>query len=263
MIRATVMKTVVDALSSHPYLACEDFLLAPYKNKDGDPCLSITYRYDEQFSFKFHVPKAKQPRPGTNAYFYYFSCTVAPGREAAEEIITAEERTGLTAEINDWLRCLHEDVLSMPMRQFEVHSSAIEELRQRLDGLPNAPISKEDISLFREGLEQVKIELGAQLGREVEDKEELKIKVAELERDIEFLRQSLDAMSKRNWSEAFIVRVQKWKDKFGLRQLAAGGRVLQLLPLPPGVSTGLDAMANVADGVADILEKTKSATGGE
>jgi hypothetical protein len=110
---------------------------------------------------------------------------------------------------------------------------------------------------FREALDRIKADFSEQLQHETADKEEFTKRVDELGRDIEFLKQCLESVTKRRWGEMLVVRLSKWRDKFSLRQIAAGTRVLNKL-LPTGLSVELDAVAEVVDGVADVIEKTSS-----
>jgi hypothetical protein len=78
------------------------------------------------------------------------------GRESVEENLIAEERRGLLTEIQEWLKRLYEDLVSAPVvRQFEAHSSAIEQLRERLERLPDEPLSHDDAVQYREDLDRI------------------------------------------------------------------------------------------------------------
>jgi hypothetical protein len=178
-----------------------------------------------------------------------------PGRESVEENLIAEERRGLLTEIQEWLKRLYEDLVSAPVvRQFEAHSSAIEQLRERLERLPDEPLSHDDAVQYREDLDRIKVEILEQLKHETTDKEELKHRVEELGRDIEFLKQTLESMTKRQWGEVFLVQLRKWKDRVSLKQIAAGTRVFKSL-LPADMSDELDAFADTVEGIAEVIEK--------
>lgn len=172
MIRATLLKVVLDALTSHPFFAGEDFDVQEFANTAKDPCIAITYRYDSTFCFNFHVPKSKTKLEYGSGYI--FSCTVNPGRESAVETISAEDRRGLIAEIGAWLERLHEDVLSAPVvRQFAAHAASIDQIRERLEQLPDELLSREDVAKYNAALDQLKAELTEQLRRETADKDTL------------------------------------------------------------------------------------------
>lgn len=250
MIRASLLKDVCEKLAEHSILSPEDFMLMEYKNKDGEPCLSIQYRYNTDLYYKFHIPTKKS---GEYSQFL-FNSTFAPGRESATETVSATERKGLLTEVGAWQGRLYEDILSAPIvRQFNAHSTAIEALRVRLDSVPDEPLSKEDVVIFQQELEKIKEELQAQFGKEAKDKEELKHKVDALARDITFLKQSLEAVSKRQWSEMFMVRLMKWKDKFNLKQLSSGTKVLQAL-LPDSMSDQLNTIAEAVEHLSDTVD---------
>ncbi|WP_437712343.1 hypothetical protein WMF45_42870 [Sorangium sp. So ce448] len=255
MIRATLLKVVHDVLESHPFFATEDFVVREFANQSKEPCVSIKYRYDDSFFFSFHVPKTKT-KSGDYSGSYMFSCTANPGRESAVETFTAEERSGLIAEIGAWLGRLHEDVVSAPVaRQFDEHARSIDLLRERLEKIPSEPLSREEMSKYVAALDQLKVELVEQLRRETADKDTLKGRIEELGRDVEFLKSTLGSMNKRTWTEAFATRLQRWTSRFSLRQLAAGARAAKAL-MPASVAEQLDVVSNVATEVANIAEGT-------
>jgi hypothetical protein len=92
------------------------------------------------------------------------------------------------------------------------------------------------------------------LKHETTDKEELKHRVEELGRDIEFLKQTFESMTKRQWGEVFLVQLRKWKDRVSLKQIAAGTRVFKSL-LPADMSDELDTFADTVEGIAEVIEK--------
>jgi phage shock protein A len=92
-------------------------------------------------------------------------------------------------------------------------------MRERLDQLPDEPLSSRDRAEFRANLDQLKAELTEQLKRETHDRDTLKRRIDELGRDIEFLKTTLESMTRRHWVEAFIVRLQRWKSNFSLQPI--------------------------------------------
>jgi hypothetical protein len=257
MIRSELKKNVLDELSSHPYLALEDFNLTEFSNKEKEPCLSVKYRPDETFFFNFHIPKGKTKAADESYGRYRFNCSMSPGRESIEESDSLEGRQGLLNELRDWVKRLYEDIVSAPViRRFEAQSSAIEELRERFNSLPDEPLTSEDIKQFRQELDQIKADLTSQLKHMTSDKQELTHRIDELGRDIQFLKQTLESMTKRQWGEVFYVRVLKWTKRFylSLRPLAAGTRLFKGF-LPDSVADTLDKIADTADGLANVAEK--------
>lgn len=253
MIRATLMKEVFDAISSHKYLKLDDFVIEEYHNKNQEPCLLARYRYDENWKFLFHIPDSKSSVSDERSEYYWFRCTMSPGRESIEETIRAKERIGLLTEIREWVKRLHDDVVSAPIvRRFDEQSSAIEELFEKITALPEEPLSADDAVEFREALDNVKAELTEQLQKEIADKEVLRQKITELSQDVEFLKNTLETMTKRTWGEVLLVRLNRWRQRFSLRQLATGTRIFQKL-LPPEVAENFEPIADTVEGVADAL----------
>lgn len=251
MIRAALMKQVFDAISSHRYLMLDDFVIEEYTSTNEQTCLRARYRYDENWRFLFSIPDSKTTRAGDTNYI--FSCTMRPGRESIEETIQARERSGLLKEIREWTERLHDDVVSAPIvRQFAEQNSAIEELFEKVTALPEEPLSANDAKEFREALDKAKAELTEQLQKEIADKEVLRQKVTELGQDVEFLKNTLETMTKRTWGEVLLVRLNKWRQRFSLRQLATGTRIFQKL-LPPEVAEDFEPIADAVDYVADAV----------
>ena len=255
MIRSTLIKAIHDVLKSHSYLSLEDFTIQEYANKKAQPCLMITYRYDTHPFFKFHIPTMKTKLKDSSFEHYYFNCTMNPGQESAEETIDAEERQGLLEAVSSWRNRIYEDLLSAPiLRQLEAQASALSDLQERLKNVPDEPLSESDIIAFQENLNTIKEEFTQQLKQINADKDDLKMRIDELSKDIELLKNTLPSMTKRQWGELLIVRMKKWKERFSLRQIAAGTRVIKQL-LPPDVSDGLDGIADFVDNIAEVVDK--------
>jgi hypothetical protein len=257
MIRPSLMKDVCDALGSHSYLSAGDFEIQDHTDRDDNPYVSIIYRYDASRQFAFSIPKSRTQNPFTSKKHYRFRVTMRPGWEWPDETLDADERSGLLDEIKAWVGRIYEDTVSVSVvRQFQAQSSALEELRARLERVPDEVLSSDDVTRFREGLDELKAELSDQLSREIADKEELKTRVAELARDIEFLKQTLDSMSKRQWGAVLFARLGKWKDKLSLRHLSSGAKMLRVL-LPQESSDTIDTITEAIDQVADEIDKTQ------
>ena len=246
MIRPALLRDISVALQSHSYLSQEDFITLEFTAKAGNPAGEIKYRYDTTLFFRFGIPTTK-----TDNDNYRFPFTVRPGYESIEESLTASGRNGLTSELRKWLDRLYEDVVSLPIvRQFQEHARTIDQLKERLKTLPDEPISQADIETYREDLEKLKTELFERLEKEVDDTEQLKTKVDDLTRDIDFLKATLNSMTKRKWGEILFSRLHKWDGLVTLRQISAGAKALKLL-IPSETTDAVDA---VAQEIADTAE---------
>jgi hypothetical protein len=254
MIRPDLIKAVSEALSSHQYLALEDFVVSEYANKEGDPCLLIEYRVDKKLLFKFHVPTKRTSTGEFGSDAYRFHCTMRPGREAMQESLFADERSGLLSEIRTWLGRLYDDVMAMPTeRRFQEHAKAIDDLAARLASVPDELLSSDDISQFNDGLERLRTHLTEELKHHAKDKEELRTRIQELTNDIDFLKVTLESLTKRQWSEVLASRMQRWTSRFSLKHLSAGARIAGLL-LPPEAAGALSGVAQVLDGISSAVD---------
>ena len=254
MIRPALFKSVYDALGHNKYLSAEDFEVTEYSGRTGEPCIKIAYRYSPNITFAFHIPKEKTKLKEDYSSYYLFTCTARPGAESVEESIKAQERTGLTGEIRDWVDRVYDDIVAaLIQRHFEQQSSAIDQLRARMEEISDEPISESEIAELKEALEKVRTELTEQLRQESKDKDLLKEQIDSLSRDIEFLKATLNSTTKRKWAEMAYTRLKTLKSKLSLRHVAVGAKLLKYV-LPESVSEELDTVADAAQEVAEILE---------
>ena len=246
MIRPALLRDISVALQSHSYLSQEDFITQEFANRARNPAIEIKYRYDTTLFFRFGIPTTR-----TNNDEYIFSVTVRPGHESIEESLSTKSRSELTSELREWLGRLYDDVVSLPIvRQFQEHARTIDQLKERLETLPDEPISQADIETCREDLEKLKTEIFKRLEKEVDDTKQLQTKVDDLTQDIDFLKATLNSMTKRKWSELLFSRLHKWDGLVTLRQISAGTKVLKLLmPSEPA-----DAVDTVVQEIADTAE---------
>ena len=246
MIRPALLRDISVALQSHRYLSQEDFITQEVANLAGRPAIKIQYRYDTTLFFRFDIPTKR-----TDKDEYIFDVTVRPGHESIEESLNTRSRHRLTSELEEWLGRLYEDIVSLPIvRQFQEHARAIDQLKERLGTMPDEPISQADIETYREDLEKLKTEIFERLEKEVDDTEQLKTKVADLTRDIDFLKATLNSMTKRKWGELLFSRLHKWTGRVTWRQISAGTKALKLL-VPSETADTVDA---VAQEIADTAE---------
>ena len=246
MIRPALLKAISVALQSHSCLSQEDFITQEFENLAGRQAFKIQYRYDTTLFFRFNIPTTRNDKDES-----IFSVTVRPGQESIEESLSIKSRHRLTSELEEWLSRLYEDMVSLPIvRQFQEHARAIDQLKERLATLPDEPISQADIETYREDLEKLKAELFERLEKEVGDTAQLKTKVDDLTRDIDFLKATLDSMTKRTWGELLFSRLHKWDGLVTLRQISVGTKALKLL-IPSETADAVDA---VAQEIADTAE---------
>ena len=251
MVRPDLLRDVSVALESHEYLSREDFIVREFTSRAGDQGLGIEYRYDAQLWFRFSIPTKRT----TGADVYRFSCTVRPGYESVEESLGADSRTGLASELRKWLCRLYEDVVSLPIgRQLHEHGLAIDKLQARLAGLPDEPMSQTDIEAYSAGLEKVKAEFLEQIEKEAVKTKQVKEEIATLTRDIEFLKRTLESLTKRKWGELLVSRMRQWGNRFPLRRIAAGVKVLKLV-VPGETSNIIESVAHEVGAIADAVDE--------
>ena len=221
MIRPDLLNAVSTALKSHRYLSQDDFSLYEFE-KAGKQNLTITYRYDRSLFLNFIIPTERIRVGGSSSHTYSFHVTVRPGCEAVEESFSADGRHKLVSELEEWLSRLYADVVSVPVvRQLQEHELSINQLKERLDGLPDEPISQTEVNVFNEGLEKLRAEILTRLEEECDDKQHLADEVNALSKDIDFLKQTLESMTKLAWGELLVSRFNKWQKILPLAQIAS------------------------------------------
>ena len=142
-------------------------------------------------------------------------------------------------------------MVSAPIvRQFQEHARTIDQLKERLDTIPDELISQADIETYKEDLEKLKAEIFARLEKEFDNTEQLRTKVDDLTRDIDLLKATLNSMTKRKWGELLFSRLDKWTGRVTFRQISAGTKALRLL-MPSETTDAVDA---VAQEIADTAE---------
>ena len=246
MIRPALLRDISVALQSHSYLSQEDFILQEFESQAGSPAIRIQCRYDTTLFFRFGIPTKR-----TDNDEYIFHVSVRPGHESIEESLSTRSRHELISELREWLGRLYEDMVSLPIvRQFKEHARAIDQLQERLEKMPDEPISQADIETYREDLEKLKTEIFERLEEEFDDTQQLKAKVDDLTRDIDLLKATLNSLTKRKWGELLFSRLHKWTGRVTLRQISAGTKALKLL-IP---SETADAVDTVAQELADTAE---------
>lgn len=251
MVRPDLLKDVLQSLDSHQYLSREDFIVQEFENRRGDPAIKIEYRYGADLVFRFGIPTQR-----TNDDVYRFDCFVRPGYEAVEESLGANSRTALKSELREWLSRLYQDVVSLPIeRQLHEHKHAIDQLKARLTVLPDEPMSGTDVEALREGLEKLQAEFVEQLKKESADSKQLKDKVDDLTRDIDFLKRTLASMTKRQWGELLFSRFQQWRNQLPLRQIVAGTKASLKLLMPGETADVLDSVVGEVDDIADAVDE--------
>jgi archaellum component FlaC len=263
MIRNDLYVNVSKELSSHPFLDREDFSVDEIENKEKEPCLSIVYRTDPNFYFIFHIPTAKKRLPNESYENYWYECRMRPGHESVEELMQVGGHRGLLTEIQEWMKRLYEDIVSAPVaRQLKAQDSTINQIRERLEQLPNELLSRDEIIQFRDDLDRIKAEFTAQLQQTTTDKTELTGRIDELNNDIQFLKQTLESLTKRQWGEVFWVRARKWTQKYSVAipPLAAGLRLFKGF-LPENLSNTLKNVADSLEGATDVIKTLPNSDG--
>ena len=259
MIRPDLLRNVLNALHSHTHLLQEDFITQEYAEREaipGSPVgIEIVYRYDTTLFFRFIIPTERTNLPERTKAEYRYRCTVRPGYESVEEEMSVAGRVKLMYELKEWLRRLYEDMVSLPFaRQLQEHARDIDQLKERLRVLPDEPMPRTDIEACREELEKLKTQISEQLKKEFTDTQQLETRVGELARDIDFLKQTLDSMTKRQWGEALLSRLRRWKSQITLRQITAGTKALKLL-MPSETVDVLDSVTQEISDAAGLNQK--------
>jgi hypothetical protein len=254
-IRSGLMKDVYETLDSHSLLDGHDFQIVEQEYRGNTAGLLVSYRHNSSFTFEFSVPQERTSVRGFEDTVYQYPCRVQPGYESTEEKLTAVGRERLVAELRSWQDRVYEDLVSAPvLKQFQCYAAHLDEIEKRLQTVPDEPASEDEIAELRDALDRMKDEMSQQLAKQNLDQKELEERIESLQNDIRLLKESLPATTKRQWGVMLYTRLRKWRDKFSVRQIGTGARVLSKA-LPQGVSEELDLIREVADSAANAMDE--------
>lgn len=201
MLRDCVKNKIYNALN-YDIFRYEDFIIEEDVGFVGD----IRIRYNEYYCKMQFDDDCCQ-------------ITFSPGKVLTEETVELnlsifENR--IEKYIYSWLPRIKRDMINPVEKRF-VDSSIQEfrsEIENKLSEIDDGYFTKEEGELLRERLEQLE-----NIISERDSQEELQSEVAKMKEEIEFLKATVDTLSKKKWFRNALIKIWTWGQKDENRKL--------------------------------------------
>lgn len=206
-IRERVKNIIYNALN-YKFFLFEDFVI----EESGRYVCGLKILYDKYY---FDI--------GYNDGDGKWQIRFSPGKILTEDSTTIamhEFENRIVRVIQLWLDLVIEDMLNPLEMRFIVNS--IQEFKSEIDNklnkMEDSYFTKEEGDVLREKLEQIENMILNQTAQDEKEKEILKMK-----EEIEFLKQSIDTLTKKKWLKNALVKMWSWGQKEENRKLIESG----------------------------------------
>lgn len=206
-IRERVKNIIYDALN-YKFFLFEDFVI----EESGRYVCGLRISYDKYY---FDI--------GYNDSDGKWQIRFSPGKILMEDstVITMSEfERRIVGALQYWLDLVKEDMLNPLEMRFIANS--IQEFKSEIDNklneMEDSYFTKEEGDALREKLEQIENMILNQTAQDEKEKEILKMK-----EEIEFLKQSIDTLTKKKWLKNALVKMWSWGRKEENRKLIESG----------------------------------------
>ena len=202
-IRERAKNIIYNALN-YKFFLFEDFVI----EEPGRYVCGLRILYDKYY---FNI----EYNDGDGKWLIRFS----PGEILMEDstVITMSEfERRIVGAIQYWLDLVKEDMLNPLEMRFIVNS--IQEFKSEIDNklneMEDGYFTKEEGNILREKLEQIENMILNQTAQDEKETEILKMK-----EEIDFLKQSIDTLTKKKWLKNALVKMWSWGQKEENRKL--------------------------------------------
>lgn len=207
MLSNLFIKNIKDSLSRSYLLDTEDFQIILPEEKQSRKQIKIYYAFDDNYYFKTTISSTLR-----------FNCEFSPGKVMLIQAINFDDEENYFYAIEEWVDRLEKEFTSTPLAKTVIQNQTnIEELKQKVDELfekkelnPNEQFSSQEAQEMECKLEEFKKLIEEKLETEISEKNSLKNEVNKLFREIEFLKDQMQKLTKKNWFTAFITKTTKF-----------------------------------------------------
>lgn len=207
MLSNLFIKNIKDALSRSSLLDIEDFQIILPEEGNSKKQIKIYYTFDDSYYFNATINSALR-----------FMCEFSPGKIMLTQTINFDNEENYFNAIEDWVDRLEDEFTSTPLAKTVIQNQTnIKELKQKVDELfedkelnPNEQFSSQEAQEMEFKLEEFKKLIEEKLETEINEKITLKNEVRKLFREIEFLKDQMQKLTKKNWFTAFITKTTKF-----------------------------------------------------
>jgi hypothetical protein len=241
----TTLNDVFQRLTASGYFESSDFRAATISLKGSYPTdrFRVVYVHNEDYCCDIY---AGDPRWGI---------TQSPGAVEATESFTLKTKEELLNAMLGWSQRLEAELRITPAaREHQRAASELVDIKAKLDQVEDSVFSKVETAELEVKLQEMKRDISEQIKKGVkkvqEGNKDLERKLAQLERDVQFLRDQLHLLTKRNWAAVMVERLRKYFPS--LRELGVWARATKFLGpslgVPPEV---IDTFGEVLEAVGD------------
>lgn len=208
MLTNQFIKNINDSLSNNSFLDNEDFLIIlPTEEQTLRKIIKISYTFDDSYYFKATIDTRLN-----------FKCVFSPGKVMLKQTVDFENEEDYFNEIEEWVDRLEKEFTSSPLAKTVIQNQTnIEELKEKVDELfkekdlnPDEKFSPEEAQKIESSLEEFKRSIEEKLESEMAEKITLRNEVKKLFGEIEFLKNQVEKLTKKNWFSSFIAKTNKF-----------------------------------------------------
>lgn len=153
----------------------------------------------------------------------YCEIRFSPGKVLIEETIKLELirfEENILFHLHNWLNIIKIDMLNPLERRFVDNS--IQEFREEMDSklkeMENGYFTKDEGDNLREKLEHIE-----EMILDMDTKEELQTEISKMKDEIQFLKATIDTLTKKKWLKNALVKMWSWGQKDENRKLIESG----------------------------------------
>lgn len=232
MLTTTYIQTIGKSIEEHRQFKRADFKIDYETEKVGSATrvrLEIIYLFEPKYRFLATIPV-------TNRSFESIDIKNCPGEMFESETLSIDDSSGLLTVIKKWISRVDAEIKNLPLRrEIELQQQQIAEILEQLEDIPGTYFSKEEGETLREKLAELEQKLIDNQKTATQEAATLKANTEQIVKDMSVLKASIDTLSKKGWTKAFVSRTFEWlKDPTNRKVLKAGAEVAKELLLEAG-----------------------------
>lgn len=222
MIRRSLLNQIIGKLERYSFSANE-FVIDEWEDViDKETAVSITYRFIEEFKFKFTLPQEEAE---------LFQIERKPGKHVTKDTLRVTSVHSIMNEMDEWLVSIREEMKFMPFtRDFEETKERLAKMEKKFDEVPKEYFSREEGDLLKQRLEEIELKFEEQLKEELDGKEELQKELDKMKADMKELKFQVDILDHRGWLKSFGTKIYNWGKTYPKTTAILLGATVNLLP---------------------------------
>lgn len=248
MLRPAIKRKIYQILDSNEFFTFNDFITKESKEYEGTT-LRIEYEYKPEYYCELKLPdntstltkeefKTTGFGLGGNKKIeeyqeYVITGKVCPGTLSKTETMERNGKDSFRGIITLWMNNLWQDLTEEPLnRAFSLQKDEIEQIKKKLDSVPEDPFTAEEEESVIERLNKLEEEFKKKIREQFEEKKEIDKRTRELKKEIEHLKMTVSSLNKRGWFKSFATKTFSWLSKPENQKLLKSGKdlVQNLLP---------------------------------